>query len=280
MLSFIKRRLSYANVALTAALVFAMAGGAFAAGASHKGHHAKGKGKSHYVITSTKQISPAVLHKLKGAAGPAGKEGAAGKDGAPGAAGKAGTAGQNGLQGEKGERGEKGEEGEAGERGEKGERGEEGEAGEPWTPNGTLPSKATETGAWNYTVSPHTSEMQWVPISFPIPLAAALDSEHVKIIRFEKGLGESESGPVEEGLCPGNAKDPKAAPGYLCVYVGYEYNSGTQSGQLESIISPLTQGVRNYETALGSSTTGALLGMFYKVEGTQEMSGSWAVTGS
>ena len=40
-------RLSYANVAMTLALVFAMSGGAYAA--------------SKYVITSTKQISPKVL---------------------------------------------------------------------------------------------------------------------------------------------------------------------------------------------------------------------------
>ncbi len=45
-------RLSYANVVVTLALVFAMSGGAYAAG--------------WYVITSTKQISPNVLEVLKG----------------------------------------------------------------------------------------------------------------------------------------------------------------------------------------------------------------------
>ena len=47
MIEFLKRRLSYANVAMTVAVVFAMSGGAYAAGK--------------YVITSTKQISPKVL---------------------------------------------------------------------------------------------------------------------------------------------------------------------------------------------------------------------------
>jgi hypothetical protein len=47
MISLIKKRLSYANVAMTLALVFAMSGGAYAA--------------CHFTITSTKQISPKVL---------------------------------------------------------------------------------------------------------------------------------------------------------------------------------------------------------------------------
>jgi hypothetical protein len=43
----IRRRLSYANVVATLALVFAMSGGALAA--------------SHYLVNSTKQINPKVL---------------------------------------------------------------------------------------------------------------------------------------------------------------------------------------------------------------------------
>ncbi len=76
LLSKIRRRVTYANVAATLALVFAMSGGAYAA--------------THYKITSTKQISPTVLKSLKGAKGargPAGPAGAAGAPGAPGAAG-------------------------------------------------------------------------------------------------------------------------------------------------------------------------------------------------
>ncbi len=77
-----------------------MAGGAVAA--------------THYLITSTKQISPKVLKELKGAAG------------TPGAPGRGGANGLNGAAGEKGERGEPGQ---RGERGEPGQRGEKGEAG-------------------------------------------------------------------------------------------------------------------------------------------------------
>jgi hypothetical protein len=52
MFSTIRKRITYANVALTLTLVFAMSGGAYAAGK--------------YLITSTKQISPKVLASLKG----------------------------------------------------------------------------------------------------------------------------------------------------------------------------------------------------------------------
>ena len=64
MLSAIRKRLTYANVAMTLALVFAMTGGAYAA--------------NKYLITSTKQISPKVLKSLKGATGTNGAAGPAG----------------------------------------------------------------------------------------------------------------------------------------------------------------------------------------------------------
>ena len=60
-------------------LVFAMSGGVYAA--------------KHYVITSTKQISPKVIPVLKGKAG---ASGAAGPRGAPGSQGTAGANGSNG----------------------------------------------------------------------------------------------------------------------------------------------------------------------------------------
>ncbi|HEY4997351.1 MAG TPA: hypothetical protein VII03_05095 [Solirubrobacteraceae bacterium] len=86
-----RRRLSYANVVSTLALVLAMSGGALAA--------------SHYLINSTKQINPKVLKKLRGARGATGPRGAPGtqgglgKDGAPGTAGTAGTDGKEGAPG-------------------------------------------------------------------------------------------------------------------------------------------------------------------------------------
>jgi hypothetical protein len=74
----IRRRLSYANITATLALLFSMSGGALAA--------------SHYLITSTKQISPKVRKELKGDKGPAGPAGPQGAPGAPGGQGPSGTA--------------------------------------------------------------------------------------------------------------------------------------------------------------------------------------------
>jgi hypothetical protein len=78
-----RRHLNYANVVATLALVFAMSGGALAA--------------HHYLIVSTKQISPKVLKKLKGNAGPAGKTGAPGPQGTQGNQGNQGNPGAPGI---------------------------------------------------------------------------------------------------------------------------------------------------------------------------------------
>lgn len=78
----LRKRHTYANVAATLALVFSMSGGALAA--------------SHYLIRSTKQISPKVLKELKGRTGntgATGKEGPAGKTGPEGKVGPEGPAG-------------------------------------------------------------------------------------------------------------------------------------------------------------------------------------------
>jgi hypothetical protein len=78
------RRITYANVAATLALVFSMTGSAIAA--------------KHYLINSTNQISPKVLKKLKtpGPAGPMGPKGATGATGASGATGAGGATGAPG----------------------------------------------------------------------------------------------------------------------------------------------------------------------------------------
>jgi Collagen triple helix repeat (20 copies) len=98
-----RRRINFANVVATLALLFSMSGGAFAA--------------SHYLISSTKQVSPKVLKKLRGKtgkrgpAGSTGAEGAAGKTGATGSTGATGATGVTGNQGVPGEEGPEGAEG-------------------------------------------------------------------------------------------------------------------------------------------------------------------------
>jgi hypothetical protein len=77
-----RRRFTYANVTATLALVFAMGGGALAT--------------THYLISSTKQINPSVLRKLRGRAGATGKEGPAGKQGPVGPEGPPGNTGERG----------------------------------------------------------------------------------------------------------------------------------------------------------------------------------------
>ncbi len=79
----LRRHLSYANIAATLALLFAMSGGALAA--------------RHYLINSTRQINPKVLKKLKGNAGKTGLSGQQGPAGVRGATGAEGAKGTDGF---------------------------------------------------------------------------------------------------------------------------------------------------------------------------------------
>jgi hypothetical protein len=94
------RRPSPALIISIIALVFALGGSAIAA--------------KRYLITNTKQISPAVLKKIsamaaaQGSQGPAGAAGAPGSPGSAGAAGAPGAAGSPGAAGAPGERGQPG----------------------------------------------------------------------------------------------------------------------------------------------------------------------------
>jgi hypothetical protein len=91
MFTAVRRHISYANVAATLALVFSMSGGALAA--------------KHYLISSTKQINPKVLNKLRGKGGARGPTGATGLQGPIGKEGPRGIAGLNGANGTNGTNG-------------------------------------------------------------------------------------------------------------------------------------------------------------------------------
>ena len=123
-MQIIRRHLSYANVAATLALVFAMSSGALAA--------------NRYLINSSKQINPNVLKKIKGAAG---KTGVAGKKGASGAVGAGGPTGAVGAGGAAGQEGVPGKEGSAGREGTPGKNGATGEVGATGPSNGYQASK-------------------------------------------------------------------------------------------------------------------------------------------
>jgi Collagen triple helix repeat (20 copies) len=239
MFSAIRRRLTYANVAMTLALVFAMTGGAYAA--------------SHYLITSTKQISPKVLKSLKGNAGAHGAQGAAGPAGANG------PAGPGGAQGPAGPGGPQGPKGEAGAKGEPGTNGTTG-----FTK--TLPKGETETGSWAYSfVIGEAEATQIVPISFSIPLKNELGSTEVHYIL---------AGEASTTECPGSVAEPQAVAGNLCVYAA-------QLGSFESFqVSPpqIANPSGPFESAnVGAGKTGALL-TFGPPAKFKVGYGTWAVT--
>jgi hypothetical protein len=162
----IRRRITYANVVATLALVCAMSGGALAA--------------NHYLLNSSKQISPKLLAKLKGRAGARGRTGATG---ATGPTGPAGPAGATGLQGP---------------------------AGQPGAPGlsalSTLPSGQTETGVYymgqNNAVEKAPIE---TAVSFPVPLATTLPP-HNAVYQLATGTSPHCAGPG------------RAEPGFLCIY--------------------------------------------------------------
>lgn len=253
MFSSARKRVTYANVAATLALLFAMSGGAYAAGK--------------YLITSTKQISPNVLKQLKGKNGKAGKNGANGATGPQGPAGPEGKAGATGKEGPKGAEGPAGPEGKAGAPGKEGPEGPEGPAGPEGvcsTSSCHLPTGVTETGHWAL-VSKGVANLI-APISFAIPL--------------EKPLGENEVHYVEESgngtTCPGSAEEPKAAQGNLCVYVRYLNNPlvGNSVGLITPNLALLGRG------DLGANTSGALVYISGGTESEESVAeGTWAVTG-
>ena len=250
MISNIRKRMTYANVLLTLALVFAMTGGAYAA--------------KKYLITSTKQISPTVLKQLQG------KAGASGAPGAQGPAGPAGPAGPGGPggKGEKGERGESGQSGTPGKNGATGATGASGPTGpegSPWTLGGTVPSGKAEKGAWVVPLEPASESGIFATstaISFTIPLATA--PETVNVIGPEEGEGEPKAN-LPAG-CTGNVTNPGAAKGNLCVFVTKEKNVLALQ-----ILNPTS-------SSEGASTTGARIGAATLVNALIEAFGTWAVT--
>jgi hypothetical protein len=200
MLSLLRRRLCYANVVATLALVFAMSGGALAAG--------------HYLLTSTSQVSPKVLKALKGKPGQAGPAGVQGSQGAQGPAGSTGAQGPKGETGAAGAVGATGVAGPQGPKGNTGSQGPKGEQGSPWVAGGTLPSGQTESGVWSLSGSPEENYTMKIALaSFAIPLA---EPPTFNAIGIEEGEGEhNEKLPAG---CKGNYTKPEARPGNFCVF--------------------------------------------------------------
>lgn len=259
MLSKIGSRITYTNLAMTLALVFAMTGGAYAA--------------SKYLITSTKQISPKVLKALSGKVG---RAGATGPTGPGGPGGPAGATGVTGPQGAKGDAGAPGNEGPPG------IEGLPGKDGSPWAVGGTLPAGKSETGQWvvsEYMPATETYEFLEASLSFPVPLKEVLDGAHVHYIGLGEGEGEGKEAPaVHEGECKGTVAKPEAAKGNLCVFTAQSVNFGGGSPVVEA--QPFS--IENAENgASGAGPAGALLsngGSKPAKAGFVLSNGAWVVT--
>jgi hypothetical protein len=263
MFSAIRNRmhLTPATVIATLALVFAMTGGAFAAG--------------HYLITSTKQISPKVLKALAGKSGVNGVPGAQGSQGPAGPAGPSGPAGKEGGAGTNGANGtsvtsteSKSKVGPCKEGGStftagstttyacNGEKGKEGTFG-----GNTLPEGKTLTGHWAASGYGATGQAEGEPgyaaaaVSFSIPLAAVPSPSQVHLVK------EGEAPPAECATTDPE-QEPAAAPGNLCVFVTSANNALDGGGY----------------PGVHATTSGFSLTAFSEAKGAILIEGTWAVT--
>ena len=171
MFSAIRTHLSYANVAATMALVFALTGGAFAATSHPGGGWAGSKASASVTPVASTAKKKAAPKSTRGSPRPRALParqgrlvrpgGATGPAGGTGPQGPQGSAGNNATNGEKGEPGtsvtsEKVKKGEAMCEKEGGSKFTSasgttpacnGKEGSPWTAGGTLPPETTVTGA-------------------------------------------------------------------------------------------------------------------------------------
>lgn len=251
MFSAIRSRMHWSPSAViaTLALVFAMSGGAYAAG--------------RYVITSTKQISPKVLSALRG------KAGANGTPGAVGPAGGVGPVGAQGLVGATGVEGPRGKEGPAG------ENGEAGKEGSPWTAGGTLPPGKTLKGEWAVRAYPSYGEQLFTTtVNYGLSLAKAPTTHFI-----------APGAEAPAGCTGGSVERPTAEKGNLCVYSREEEDSlnevveGPEHFYFPKLCSWATGACLYNQGREGKgSLIGFGIGVASKEAGQLEASGSWAVT--
>jgi collagen triple helix repeat protein len=160
------------------------------------------------IIKKINQISPSVQKQLKGKTGPSGP---------------------SGPQGPAGPQGPKGDTGAPGAVGEEGPQGPIGPAGPTET---KLPAGKTLKGLWQFQVNQNTFGVGLVTVSFPLRVEPGPDFEWVPPGTL---TGENEN-------CPGEVDNPKAEPGFFCMYGGLVL--GTTSEQPATLGAPPTLGFR------------------------------------
>jgi hypothetical protein len=116
----------------------------------------------------------------------------------------AGKQGPKGDPGPAGAQGPKGDPGAKGDTGAAGKGGPEGKQGIPGPTETVLPAGKTLAGLWSFQAN--LGERTFVSISFPLRVEP---SPHFHWV----GVGEPST-----AECPGNAENPEAAPGNLCIY--------------------------------------------------------------
>ena len=143
--------------------------------------------------------------------------------------------------------------GTAGATGPTGPQGPAGAAGQTGPLVDVLPSGRTLRGAFGFgAFASGANEIQEDALSLPFPLA----SDPTVIIRPAGALATAD--------CPGTRDNPQAAPGNLCVYVGYTFR-----------MSALTWFGTN---GAARSRFGIVLYGYSTVAGNAEVTGTWAVT--
>ena len=224
------------------AIVLALTGAAFAASGKLTAPQKK----------EVKAIVKAEVKKVKGTPGAQGPKGDTGLKGDTGPEGKEGKEGKEGEEGAAGEspvgtpfegsseptgnpcNGSGGVEYEVPGSGEPSIYVCNGEEGSPWTAGNVLPPPSTpgcvdlaasppregctETGAWTMTGTTANTNGVRVPISFSIPLGAALAPTNVHWQEEANFADFDEGGPETIG-CTGTAAAPAAPSGHLCVYL-------------------------------------------------------------
>jgi hypothetical protein len=225
------------------ALVFAMAGGAWAA--------------KKYVITSKNQIKPSVLKSLQGSPGLTGAAGANGANGNDGGSGANGTNGTNGTNGAPGS---------------------PWTAGGTLPSNATETGVWTFGPFADVSVYPGENKSVQTPVNFPIPLTSELPASSVHLILKNGEEFNSAFEEVPPAECLGTVAAPSAEPGNLCIYAGTElFAPSNLTGKV--LLSP--EGGAYIDPATGNpgvGVTGTILEIFAREEDGAKAFGAWAVT--